>query len=178
MRGVDDARLAWVASGGQSVDCPANIYMNGSPARTDLMEEPPEFDVLAANFSVIGVEIYAGPATPVADSLGCGVILLWSRADESVVDEELVGSIEGVVVWPESVELDRRAMFFRDQGFQVLLEPGGRRGSLIFGRFGIPRILPGRYRLEVQRDGLRVWAESVTVVANATANVRVELSSR
>ena len=59
-----------------------------------------------------------------------------------------------------------------------MLEPVGRSGYLRNGTFRIDRVLPGRYRLEVHRDGPGLWTDSVTVVANATANVRVELSSR
>lgn len=66
-----------------SRDCPPKYYVNGFPMDMELMSRDPSPDLFVHIDDVEGVEVYPDipPAQYNATGSGCGVILIWLRAD-------------------------------------------------------------------------------------------------
>jgi hypothetical protein len=66
-----------------SRDCPPKYYVNGFPMDMEVMSRDPSPDLFVHIQDVEGVEVYPDipPAQYNATGSGCGVILIWLRAD-------------------------------------------------------------------------------------------------
>ena len=75
-------------------------------------------DAVGGVARLTGLELYDPASTPVLDSAACGTLLLWSRSLSGVIDEPLLGFVEGFLRGLDSGAIMRGRS-------QLTLEPGG-----------------------------------------------------
>lgn len=141
--------------------CELAVYFNGTRHVRRDFGGGTDFEGLLGLQLLDGIEIHAGPARPVLDPTGCGVVLLWSHEERDERDPAFVGTIHGVVrsEAPDSVR-------------SIRVEPGGRVVSPDpQGRVTLSDLLPGPYELvllgsegELARHRARVYAYETTEV--------------
>jgi hypothetical protein len=164
--------------------CRVSVYLNGSNVefgqstwtgtaeamkRTDPFDRatrPMRFSDLVRLDAIDGLELYGPGENPVAPDSTCGSLLIWSAKLRPAVDEDLTGTVRGTAFD------DRTGAVLA--GVRVTLDGTGLSTvSDAHGRFEIPGILPGTYRVMADYPDAAHWEAEAKVVAYG--NIELEL---
>ncbi|MEZ4424297.1 MAG: hypothetical protein R3E98_12870 [Gemmatimonadota bacterium] len=160
--GVADLGV-WLVQGGTS--CPLTVYLNGERLMQRGDRKP--LGTLVPLASLDALEAYAGSDGPALAPDGCGVLLLWAER-RSRPERAFRGAVDGRLTGNGASRVDAVR----------LTQVGSLPVPVTDGRFHLPGLRPGRYRVEVLEDGRVLLSQPVRVWAHQTAEVAIDVETR